>query len=218
MCVFQGSPGTPGVPGITGQPGKPGDIGSPVRAERWVITCCRHSFWLLLMFISIFLVNRDLLALKERKESGYVSGSIKWPVSLTTHLKEKSNDGKCSLLFLRETLRPRTWCDPSRDKFVSSSSTVSSPHTYLPTSFKCQPMGIQLWRRPVAGQMSRINMMLNQIPSGYTSNNPGPPGPAGPPGNQGARGEPGQPGRTGFPGNPGLPGNQGERGEWDEWW
>lgn len=60
--------------------------------------------------------------------------------------------------------------------------------------------------------MSRINMMLNQIPSGYRSNTPGPPGPAGPPGNQGARGEPGQPGRTGFSGNPGLPGSQGERG------
>lgn len=55
-------------------------------------------------------------------------------------------------------------------------------------------------------------MMLNQIPSGYRSNNPGPAGPPGPPGDQGARGEPGQPGRTGFPGNSGLPGNQGERG------
>lgn len=55
-------------------------------------------------------------------------------------------------------------------------------------------------------------MMLNQIPSGYRSNSPGPPGPPGPPGNQGSRGEPGQPGRTGFPGTPGVPGNQGERG------
>lgn len=63
-----------------------------------------------------------------------------------------------------------------------------------------------------AGQMSRIDMMLNQIPSGYRSNSPGPAGPPGPPGNNGPRGEPGQPGRTGFPGNPGLPGNQGERG------
>lgn len=64
----------------------------------------------------------------------------------------------------------------------------------------------------VADQMSRIDMMLNQIPSGYRSNSPGPAGPPGPPGDQGTRGEPGQPGRTGFPGNPGLPGNQGERG------
>lgn len=60
--------------------------------------------------------------------------------------------------------------------------------------------------------MSRIDMMLNQIPSGYRSNTPGPPGPAGPPGNDGSRGEPGQQGRPGFPGSPGLPGNQGERG------
>ncbi|XP_075883605.1 collagen alpha-1(XII) chain isoform X2 [Nelusetta ayraudi] len=70
----------------------------------------------------------------------------------------------------------------------------------------------QVCEQLVNSQMSRVNMMLNQIPSGYTSNNPGPPGPAGPPGNQGTRGEPGQSGRTGFPGNPGSPGNQGERG------
>uniref|UniRef100_A0A3Q4H4L4 Collagen alpha-1(XII) chain n=1 Tax=Neolamprologus brichardi TaxID=32507 RepID=A0A3Q4H4L4_NEOBR len=63
-----------------------------------------------------------------------------------------------------------------------------------------------------ACQMSRVDMLLNQIPSGYRSNTPGPPGPPGPPGNTGSRGEPGQPGRTGFAGNPGLPGNQGERG------
>lgn len=62
------------------------------------------------------------------------------------------------------------------------------------------------------GQMSRIDVMLNQIPSGYRSNSPGPPGPPGPPGNEGSRGEPGQSGRPGFPGSPGLPGNQGERG------
>lgn len=62
------------------------------------------------------------------------------------------------------------------------------------------------------GQMSRIDMMFNQIPSGYRSNNPGPPGPPGPAGNQGPRGEPGQTGRNGFPGSPGLPGPQGERG------
>uniref|UniRef100_A0A3B5B010 Collagen alpha-1(XII) chain n=1 Tax=Stegastes partitus TaxID=144197 RepID=A0A3B5B010_9TELE len=70
----------------------------------------------------------------------------------------------------------------------------------------------QVCEQLVNSQMSRIDMLLNQIPSGYRSNTPGPPGPAGPPGNQGTRGEPGQPGRTGFPGNPGLPGNQGERG------
>ncbi|XP_071774299.1 collagen alpha-1(XII) chain-like isoform X1 [Centroberyx gerrardi] len=70
----------------------------------------------------------------------------------------------------------------------------------------------QVCEQLVNSQMSRIDMMLNQIPSGYRSNSPGPPGPAGPPGNQGSRGEPGQPGRTGFPGSPGLPGNQGERG------
>ncbi|KAM3870859.1 collagen alpha-1(XII) chain-like [Diretmus argenteus] len=70
----------------------------------------------------------------------------------------------------------------------------------------------QVCEQLVNSQMSRIDMMLNQIPSGYRSNTPGPPGPAGPPGNQGGRGEPGQPGRTGFPGNSGLPGNPGERG------
>uniref|UniRef100_A0A4W6E2A3 Collagen type XII alpha 1 chain n=1 Tax=Lates calcarifer TaxID=8187 RepID=A0A4W6E2A3_LATCA len=70
----------------------------------------------------------------------------------------------------------------------------------------------QVCEQLVNSQMSRIDMMLNQIPSGYRSNSPGPPGPPGPPGNQGSRGEPGQPGRTGFPGSPGLPGNQGERG------
>ncbi|XP_069574960.1 collagen alpha-1(XII) chain isoform X2 [Brachyistius frenatus] len=70
----------------------------------------------------------------------------------------------------------------------------------------------QVCEQLVNSQMSRIDMMLNQIPSGYRSNSPGPAGPPGPPGNQGSRGEPGQPGRSGFPGNPGLPGNQGERG------
>ncbi|XP_056152395.1 collagen alpha-1(XII) chain-like isoform X2 [Lampris incognitus] len=70
----------------------------------------------------------------------------------------------------------------------------------------------QVCEQLVNSQMSRVNMMLNQIPSGYRSNTPGPPGPPGPSGNQGSRGEPGQPGRTGFPGSPGLPGNQGERG------
>lgn len=64
-----------------------------------------------------------------------------------------------------------------------------------------------------SGQMTRVEMMLNQVPSGYRSNSPGPPGPPGPAGDQGTRGEPGQPGRTGFPGNSGLPGNQGERGD-----
>lgn len=60
--------------------------------------------------------------------------------------------------------------------------------------------------------MSRIDNMLNQIPSNYRSNSPGPSGPPGPPGNQGARGEPGQPGPNGFPGNQGVPGSPGERG------
>ncbi|XP_047466383.1 collagen alpha-1(XII) chain isoform X2 [Mugil cephalus] len=70
----------------------------------------------------------------------------------------------------------------------------------------------QVCEQLVNSQMSRIDMMLNQIPSGYRSNTPGPPGPSGPPGPPGSRGEPGQPGRTGFPGNQGVPGNQGERG------
>ncbi|XP_077407183.1 collagen alpha-1(XII) chain [Vanacampus margaritifer] len=70
----------------------------------------------------------------------------------------------------------------------------------------------QVCEQLVNSQMSRIDQMLNQIPSGYRSNNPGPPGPAGPAGEPGTRGEPGQTGRTGFPGGPGLPGSQGERG------
>lgn len=122
-------------------------------------------------------------------------------------------------LFSRETSHPRTWCAPLPDKFVNSLWTVS--RTFL-----------NLWRilmlfkrksksnwfcSSLAGQMSRIDMMLNQIPSGYRSNTPGPPGPPGPPGNQGTRGEPGQPGRTGFPGNSGLPGSQGERGTLSVW-
>lgn len=64
-----------------------------------------------------------------------------------------------------------------------------------------------------AAQMTRINSLLNQIPSGvYSSNNPGPPGSPGVPGRQGPRGEPGSAGRSGFPGSPGLPGQQGDRG------
>uniref|UniRef100_A0A4W5MT26 Collagen, type XII, alpha 1b n=1 Tax=Hucho hucho TaxID=62062 RepID=A0A4W5MT26_9TELE len=71
----------------------------------------------------------------------------------------------------------------------------------------------QVCEQIVNGQMSRVNSMLNQIPSGYrSSNNPGPPGPPGPSGNQGPRGEPGQTGRNGFPGSSGQPGQQGERG------
>uniref|UniRef100_A0A674MXT1 Collagen alpha-1(XII) chain n=1 Tax=Takifugu rubripes TaxID=31033 RepID=A0A674MXT1_TAKRU len=70
----------------------------------------------------------------------------------------------------------------------------------------------QVCEQLVNSQMTRVEMMLNQVPSGYRSNSPGPPGPPGTPGDQGIRGEPGQPGRTGFPGNSGLPGNQGERG------
>uniref|UniRef100_A0A8C5A5D2 Collagen type XII alpha 1 chain n=1 Tax=Gadus morhua TaxID=8049 RepID=A0A8C5A5D2_GADMO len=71
----------------------------------------------------------------------------------------------------------------------------------------------QVCEQLVNSQMSRINQMLNQIPSGYRSSSSGPPGPAGPPGNEGSRGEPGQTGRPGFPGTPGLPGNNGEPGE-----
>ncbi|KAI1895827.1 hypothetical protein AGOR_G00110770 [Albula goreensis] len=70
----------------------------------------------------------------------------------------------------------------------------------------------QVCEQLVNSQMSRIDMMLNQIPNGYRSNSPGPAGPPGPPGNEGPRGEQGQQGRNGFPGNPGLPGPQGERG------
>ncbi|KAM6912519.1 collagen alpha-1(XII) chain-like isoform 2-T2 [Xenentodon cancila] len=70
----------------------------------------------------------------------------------------------------------------------------------------------QVCEQLVNSQMSRVDALLNQIPSGYHSNSPGPAGPPGPPGTQGSRGEPGQPGRSGFPGNPGLPGSQGERG------
>ncbi|XP_065123394.1 collagen alpha-1(XII) chain isoform X2 [Paramisgurnus dabryanus] len=70
----------------------------------------------------------------------------------------------------------------------------------------------QVCEQLVSRQMSRIDMMVNQIPSNYRSNSPGPSGPPGPPGNQGPHGEPGQPGPNGFPGNPGLPGSPGERG------
>ncbi|XP_016367222.1 collagen alpha-1(XII) chain-like [Sinocyclocheilus rhinocerous] len=70
----------------------------------------------------------------------------------------------------------------------------------------------QVCEQLVSRQMSRIDMMLNQIPSNYRSNSPGPSGPPGPPGNQGPHGESGQPGPNGFPGNPGLPGPPGERG------
>ncbi|ROL42797.1 Collagen alpha-1(XII) chain [Anabarilius grahami] len=70
----------------------------------------------------------------------------------------------------------------------------------------------QVCEQLVSRQMSRIDMMMNQIPSNYRSNSPGPTGPPGPPGNQGPRGEPGQSGPNGFPGNPGLPGSPGERG------
>ncbi|KAF4084089.1 hypothetical protein AMELA_G00124740 [Ameiurus melas] len=70
----------------------------------------------------------------------------------------------------------------------------------------------QVCEQLVNRQMSRIDTMFNQIPTGYRSNNPGPAGPPGPPGNQGPRGEPGQTGRNGFPGSPGSPGPQGEIG------
>ncbi|KAJ8341791.1 hypothetical protein SKAU_G00340820 [Synaphobranchus kaupii] len=70
----------------------------------------------------------------------------------------------------------------------------------------------QVCEQLVNSQMSRVDMMLNQIPNGYRSNSAGPPGPPGPSGNDGSRGEPGQTGRNGFPGNQGLPGPQGEIG------
>ncbi|XP_052001056.1 collagen alpha-1(XII) chain isoform X4 [Xyrauchen texanus] len=70
----------------------------------------------------------------------------------------------------------------------------------------------QVCEQLVNRQMSRIDMMMNQIPSNYRSNSPGPAGPPGPPGNQGSRGEPGQTGPNGFPGNPGSQGPPGERG------
>ncbi|XP_026185345.1 collagen alpha-1(XII) chain isoform X2 [Mastacembelus armatus] len=71
----------------------------------------------------------------------------------------------------------------------------------------------QVCEQLVNAQMTRVNTLLNQIPSGmYRNNNPGPVGPPGPPGSQGPRGEPGATGRNGFPGSPGLPGQQGERG------
>ncbi|KAL0969281.1 hypothetical protein UPYG_G00224980 [Umbra pygmaea] len=70
----------------------------------------------------------------------------------------------------------------------------------------------QVCEQLVNSQMSRIDNMINQIPSGYQTNTAGPAGPPGPPGDTGPRGESGQPGRNGFPGNPGVPGNQGERG------
>uniref|UniRef100_A0A3Q3LUA7 Collagen, type XII, alpha 1b n=1 Tax=Mastacembelus armatus TaxID=205130 RepID=A0A3Q3LUA7_9TELE len=72
----------------------------------------------------------------------------------------------------------------------------------------------QVCEQLVNAQMTRVNTLLNQIPSGmYRNNNPGPVGPPGPPGSQGPRGEPGATGRNGFPGSPGLPGQQGERGK-----
>ncbi|XP_063079242.1 collagen alpha-1(XII) chain isoform X3 [Engraulis encrasicolus] len=70
----------------------------------------------------------------------------------------------------------------------------------------------QVCEQLVNSQMSRVNDLINQIPSGIRSSQPGPAGPPGPSGPQGPRGEPGRIGRNGFPGNPGLPGNQGERG------
>lgn len=119
--------------------------------------------------------------------------------------------------FSRETLHPKTWCVPLPDKFVNSLWTVSKTISQASDSLTIldhENLIKSIWTCAfVAGQMSRVNSMLNQIPTGYRSNTPGPPGLPGPPGNAGPRGEPGQPGRSGFPGSPGLPGNQGERGE-----
>uniref|UniRef100_A0A672NXH6 Collagen type XII alpha 1 chain n=1 Tax=Sinocyclocheilus grahami TaxID=75366 RepID=A0A672NXH6_SINGR len=70
----------------------------------------------------------------------------------------------------------------------------------------------QVCEQLVNGQMGRFNEVLNQIPSNYHSNSPGPAGPPGPSGSMGPRGEPGRIGRNGLPGSPGLPGRQGDRG------
>ncbi|KAF7690441.1 hypothetical protein HF521_012245 [Silurus meridionalis] len=70
----------------------------------------------------------------------------------------------------------------------------------------------QVCEHLVNSQMSRVNDLLNQIPSDMRSNSPGPAGPPGSPGIQGPRGEPGRIGQNGFPGRPGQPGQQGERG------
>uniref|UniRef100_A0A673FYM4 Collagen alpha-1(XII) chain n=1 Tax=Sinocyclocheilus rhinocerous TaxID=307959 RepID=A0A673FYM4_9TELE len=70
----------------------------------------------------------------------------------------------------------------------------------------------QVCEQLVNGQMGRFNEVLNQIPSNYHSNSPGPAGPPGPSGSMGPRGEPGRIGRNGLPGSPGLPGRQGDQG------
>uniref|UniRef100_A0A8C1AXJ0 Collagen alpha-1(XII) chain n=1 Tax=Cyprinus carpio carpio TaxID=630221 RepID=A0A8C1AXJ0_CYPCA len=70
----------------------------------------------------------------------------------------------------------------------------------------------QVCEQLVNGQMGRFNEVLNQIPSNYQSNSPGPAGLPGPPGPMGPRGEPGRMGRNGLPGSPGLPGRQGDQG------
>lgn len=124
-------------------------------------------------------------------------------------------------VFSRETLHLKIWCAPLPDKFVNSLWTVSGRlerHKpalvgYTNTDWiHCLTSYLYSF---LSGQMSRIDNMINQIPTGYRSNNPGPAGPPGPAGNTGPPGEPGQTGRNGFPGNAGLPGNQGERGECD---
>uniref|UniRef100_A0A8C7UTT9 Collagen, type XII, alpha 1b n=1 Tax=Oncorhynchus mykiss TaxID=8022 RepID=A0A8C7UTT9_ONCMY len=99
----------------------------------------------------------------------------------------------------------------SGERGVSVSIYQIIPNFIIQFSMLCKPQKCKI----IASyrQMSRVNSMLNQIPSGYrSSNNPGPPGSPGPSGNQGPRGEPGQTGRNGFPGSPGQPGPQGERG------
>lgn len=191
---------------MSGKPGKSGEPGSPVCIE-YLDTREEEP---LLTLLSLF--KRDLLALKEKRESGFVflSSSIFYTFNLFIFIL------LINCLVFRETLHPKIWCAPLPDKFVNSSWAVSP--TFL------NPPGIWLYLKKhsllktiwfasvLAGQMSRIDGMLNQIPSGYRNGNPGPAGPPGPPGNQGPRGEPGQPGKSGFPGSPGLPGNQGERG------
>uniref|UniRef100_A0A8C4DV43 Collagen alpha-1(XII) chain n=1 Tax=Dicentrarchus labrax TaxID=13489 RepID=A0A8C4DV43_DICLA len=153
-----GPRGDPGLPGSMGPPGPQGPNGLSIPGE-------------------------PLLALKERKERGYVSCLIKLP--LVTSMRK-----------VMQSLHENVFV--FQGDFASQNMMRS--------------IARQVCEQLVNSQMSRIDMMLNQIPSGYRSNTPGPPGPPGPPGNQGSRGEPGQPGRTGFPGNSGAPGSQGERG------
>uniref|UniRef100_UPI00358F5A66 collagen alpha-1(XIV) chain-like isoform X1 n=1 Tax=Myxine glutinosa TaxID=7769 RepID=UPI00358F5A66 len=81
----------------------------------------------------------------------------------------------------------------------------------------------QVCEQLISSHMTRVNRMVNQIPSNSQNKraSPGPPGQAGSPGTNGRPGEPGEQGRQGFPGTPGTagpagkagsPGGKGERG------